>query len=87
MATVEIYTREHCGYCTRAKEVLDSQGYHYQEIHVTNAAQKAEMIERSGGRTFPQVLIDGRAVGGCTELMALDQSGELKKLLSKEGES
>lgn len=87
MVSVEIYTREHCGYCTRAKEVLDKQGCHYKEIKVTNAAQKSEMIERSGGRTFPQVFISGRAIGGCTELMALDQSGELKKLLSKEGES
>jgi glutaredoxin 3 len=84
MAKVEIYTRAFCGYCTRAKALLDAKGVDYQEYDLTmGGPQRAEMIERSGGRTtYPQIIIDGQAVGGSDDLAALERSGKLDQLLA-----
>jgi glutaredoxin 3 len=83
MAKVEIYTRAFCGYCSRAVALLKSKGVDFEEIDAgMNAQKKAEMVERSGGRTtFPQIFIDGAHIGGCDDLMALDRRGELDPLL------
>ena len=80
---VEIYTRAFCGYCYRAKRLLDSKGIEYQEHEVFfSGAEKQEMIQRSGGRTtVPQIFIDGRHIGGCTDLMELESRGKLDELL------
>ena len=84
MAKVEIYTREFCGYCTRAKALLDSKGADYEEYDLTmGGPKKQEMVARSGGRTtFPQVFIDGEHVGGSDDLAALERSGKLDELLA-----
>ena len=83
MAKVEIYTTFFCPFCWRAKSLLKKKGVAFEEIDVDgNAALRAEMTERSGGgRTVPQIFIDGRAVGGSDELAALEASGELDRLL------
>lgn len=83
MAHVEIYTRAFCGYCARAKALLQEKGVDFEEYDLSmGGPQRAEMIERSGGRaTFPQIFIDGTHVGGCDDLMALEQSGKLDTLL------
>ena len=83
MAKVEIYTSPFCGYCFRAKRLLDSKGVSFEDYDVMmDAAKREEMVERAGGRsTVPQIFIDGRHIGGCDELHALDKSGKLDPLL------
>ncbi len=83
MPKVEIYTRAFCGYCFRAKRLLDSKGIDYEEREIGfGGPDREEMIQRAKGRTtVPQIFIDGRHVGGCDDLYALDGRGELDKLL------
>ena len=82
---VEIYTSWGCGYCLRAKALLDAKGVDYAEYDVTmGGPRKAEMRERApGAMTVPQILIDGRPVGGSDELRALDLAGKLDPLLGR----
>ena len=83
MAEVVIYSSPFCGYCARAKQLLDGKGASYHDIDVmADPKRKPEMIERAGGRTtVPQIFIDGRHVGGCDDLHALDAAGKLDPLL------
>ena len=83
MADVTIYTRQFCPYCTRAVSLLKSKNVNFNEIDAgMDAQKKAEMVERSGGgRTFPQIFIGDKHVGGCDDMMALERSGTLDSLL------
>jgi glutaredoxin 3 len=83
MAKVEIYSSMLCGFCYRAKKLLEQKGVDFTEIDVmVNPKRRSEMIERSGGRTsVPQIFIDDRHVGGCDELFALESSRKLDALL------
>jgi glutaredoxin 3 len=83
MAKIEIYTKAFCGYCARAKALLDRKGADYQELDVTmDRAGFDAMVERAnGGRTVPQIFIDGRHVGGSDDLAALEAKGQLDALL------
>ncbi|HYJ52316.1 MAG TPA: glutaredoxin 3 [Allosphingosinicella sp.] len=83
MALVEIYTRAFCGYCTRAKRLLDEKGVAYDEVDVgADAGKRAEMIQRANGRTtVPQIFIGGRHVGGSDDLHALEHGGKLDAML------
>ena len=87
MPKIEIYTQAFCGYCDRAKRLLDRKGVAYQEIDVMmEPARRREMIQRANGRaTTPQIFIDDRSVGGCDDLMALDAAGRLDALLGVAG--
>ncbi|KAA5803678.1 glutaredoxin 3 [Alkalicaulis satelles] len=80
---VTIYTRPFCSYCARAVDLLKKKGVAFEEIEAGfDPAAKAEMIARAGGaRTFPQIFIAERHVGGCDDMMALEQAGELDALL------
>ena len=84
MAALVIYTKPGCPYCSRAKALLERKGADYQEIVASNdPALKAEMVEKSGGKaTFPQIFIDGKHVGGCDDIHALDARGGLDPLLA-----
>ena len=84
MADVTIYTRQFCPYCTRAVSLLKSKNINFNEIDAgMDVQKKAEMVERSGGgRTFPQIFIGDKHIGGCDDMMALEQSGELDSLLA-----
>ena len=84
MATVEIYTKFLCPYCTRAKRLLDEKGAPFEEIDITmGGPQRVEMIQRANGRTtVPQIFIDGRHIGGSDDLAALDRAGGLDPLLA-----
>ena len=84
MPRVEIYTKSFCGYCFRAKRLLDSKGIAYEEHEVHfGGPERQEMIQRSGGRTtVPQIFIDGRHIGGCDELLELESRGKLDELLA-----
>ncbi|MBL4916870.1 glutaredoxin 3 [Szabonella alba] len=83
MKTVEIYTSPFCGYCHAAKRLLTSKSVAFTEIDVmADPAQRAEMTRRSnGGRTVPQIFIDGQPIGGSDDLHALDRAGRLDALL------
>ena len=82
MATVEIYTKASCGYCVRAKRMLDMKKIAYREIAVdSGGAPREEMLQRANGRsTVPQIFIDGRHIGGCDDLMSLEYDGKLDAL-------
>ena len=82
MARIEVYTTQSCPYCVRAKRLLQERGLAYEEFDVgDDAALRARIVERSGGRrTVPQIFIDDRPIGGYEELAALDASGELAAL-------
>lgn len=86
MTTVEIYTSPLCGYCHRAKALFSKKGVAYTEIDVLSTPGARQEMERrsGGGRTVPQVFIDGRAVGGSDRLAELDRMGELDPLLGIE---
>jgi glutaredoxin 3 len=81
---VIVYTTPFCGYCGAAKRLLVTKGAQFTEIDVMfESERRNEMIERSGGRrTVPQIFIDGRHIGGFDDLNALDQAGELDRLLA-----
>ena len=82
---VEIYTKIYCGYCYRAKRLLDSKGVGYAEYDITlGGAKRAEMLERKPDAfTVPQIFIDGVAVGGSDELARLEREGKLDGLLGQ----
>ena len=84
MANVTIYTRQGCGYCSRAKALLGQKDVAFVEHDATgNAELRQEMIQKSlGGSTFPQIFINDRHVGGCDDLFALDRSGQLDPMLA-----
>jgi glutaredoxin 3 len=83
MAKIEIYTRPWCGYCARAKALLQRKGQEFTEFDLeSEPAREAEMVVRAGGATaVPQIFIDGRHVGGSDNLHALDRQGKLDPLL------
>jgi glutaredoxin 3 len=83
MPKIEIYTQPFCGYCYRAKKLLDDKGVAYEEIDVMeNPSRRSEMVERAGGRTStPQIFIDGVGIGGSDDMAAMNRKGELDKLL------
>ncbi|MBR7653562.1 glutaredoxin 3 [Ochrobactrum oryzae] len=86
MVDVTIYTRIGCPYCTRAKALLARKGVEFHEIDAGAAPElRAEMQERSGRNTFPQIFVGSVHVGGCDDLFALEDQGKLDSLL-KTGE-
>jgi glutaredoxin 3 len=88
VARIEMYTSPLCGFCHAARRLLTQKDVDVTEIDVmAEPTRKVEMIERADGRrTVPQIFIDGRGIGGCDELYALERSGELDRLLAGEGE-
>ena len=84
MAKIEVYTQQFCPYCARALGLLRKKGVVFEEKHAPNGSDnRKEAVARSGGQTtVPQVFIDGRHIGGCDDLMALDRQGGLAPLLA-----
>lgn len=81
-AEVTVYLSQSCFYCIRAQRLLDGKGVRYTPIVVDGQAELwDEMEARSGRNTVPQIFIGQRAIGGFTDLRALDQSGQLDALL------
>jgi glutaredoxin 3 len=83
VAKVEIYTKTFCGFCVRARHLLESKGVKFDEYVIDGGGPKREeMIQRANGRTtVPQIFIDGRHVGGCNDLYGLEREGKLDELL------
>jgi glutaredoxin 3 len=79
---VEIYVKTTCGYCWRAKHLLETKGVEYKEIVVDfGGPDKETMIQRANGRmTVPQIFIGDRHIGGCDDLFALERAGRLDEL-------
>ena len=83
MARIQMYTTRWCGYCVRAKTLLDSKGLEYDEVSLDeDPAFRAKLRDLTGGWTVPQILIDDRPIGGYTELWRLDREGALDELLA-----
>jgi glutaredoxin 3 len=78
MARIRVYSTRWCGYCVRAKALLESRGIEYEEISLdSDPAFRRKLFDLTGGWTVPQILIDGRPIGGYTELWRLDRDGRL----------
>jgi glutaredoxin 3 len=78
-----MYTTRWCGYCIRAKALLDARGLEYDEIDLgDDPAFRARLNELTGGWTVPQIVIGDRLIGGYTELRRLDRDGRLAELLA-----
>lgn len=83
MARIQIYTTRWCGYCVRAKTLLEGKGIPYEEIAVDDdPAFRQRLLDLTGGWTVPQILIDGEPIGGYTELWRLEQTGALDARLA-----
>ncbi|AGB37167.1 FAD-dependent oxidoreductase [Natronococcus occultus] len=80
---VEIYTKDQCPYCDKAKDLFDSKGVEYETYNVTGDDELfEEMVERADGRkTAPEVFIDDELIGGWDQTSALDETGELDEKL------
>jgi glutaredoxin 3 len=78
---ITIYTSPWCGYCRRAKKLLQDKNLVFTEIDVGGDGDlRDQMMARSGRDTVPQIFIGEQHVGGCDELYALDRSGELDRI-------
>jgi glutaredoxin 3 len=83
-AKVEIYATGWCPYCSRARQLLADKGVEFEEIDVdARPGAREEMIARSGRRTVPQIFINQTPIGGCDDLIALDEAGGLEPLLQE----
>ncbi len=80
---IEIYTKEMCSYCIRAKNLLKLKNVDFEEINLDTQPEKAaEMISRAQKRTVPQIFIDNIHIGGCDDLYELESNGKLNSILS-----
>jgi glutaredoxin 3 len=83
---VTLYVTDWCPYCSRAKNLLTEKSVKFSEINVDDEPKFREaMFARSGRRTVPQIFIGEKHVGGCDDLLALEQSGELDRLIQGAG--
>ncbi|MBV9819083.1 MAG: glutaredoxin 3 [Solirubrobacterales bacterium] len=83
MKSITMYTTEACPFCRSAKALLAKRKIDYQEINLARDPDgRAELTERTGMVTFPQIVIDGETLGGFQELMAADRAGRLSGLLA-----
>jgi glutaredoxin 3 len=83
MERVTIYTTRWCGYCVRAKTLLDSRGISYEDVRLDeDDGFRDTLFELTGGWTLPQIVIDGEPIGGYAELWRLDRSGALAERLA-----
>ena len=85
MPKVQIYTTRICPYCVSAKALLKRKGVAYEEIDVeTDDAKREWLVEATGQRTVPQIFVDGRSLGGFSDIDALDKAGRLDPILRGE---
>ena len=85
MPKVQLYSKQQCPFCVRAKALLAKKGVAYEEIDVEHdEAKRTWLVEASGQRTVPQIFVDGRSLGGFAEIDVLDQQGKLDSILRGE---
>ena len=81
MARVRLYTTRWCGFCVRAKALLEQRGIEYEEIPLDDdPAFRQTIFDLTGRWTVPQIFVDDKPIGGYVELWRLDQASELEKL-------
>ena len=83
MKPIRVYTTHWCGYCVRAKALLQSRGLEYEEVSLDDdPAFRQKLFDLTGGWTVPQIVIGDEPIGGYTELWRLDKSGQLERKLA-----
>ncbi len=83
MAQITVYTTEPCSFCARVKALLAQRGVVYEEINLSkDPVGRAELVERTGMLSFPQVVIGDEVIGGFRETLEADRSGRLRELLA-----
>jgi glutaredoxin 3 len=83
VAQITVYSGPQCPYCDKAKALLKRKNVAFEDFNVkADEVKLSEMLQKSGGRkTIPQIFIDGRHIGGCDDLYALEEAGKLDELL------
>jgi len=82
-STITMYTTDPCGFCRQAKALLQARGVDYEEIDLAKDPEgRANLVDLTGQMTFPQIVIDGRSIGGFRELLEADRAGRLEQLLA-----
>lgn len=83
MAKVVMYSKDPCPYCVNAKRLLDSKGVAYEVIDLTDKPEEMHRIKHeTGWRTVPIIMIDGKLIGGYSDMKALDEEGKLDAMLA-----
>ena len=83
MQRIKIYTTRWCGFCVRAKTLLESRGLPYEEISLDDdPAFRQRLFDLTGGWTVPQIVVEDQPIGGYAELWRLDREGRLDDLLA-----
>ncbi|WP_017903402.1 glutaredoxin 3 [Pseudomonas asplenii] len=83
MTRVVVYSSDYCPYCSRAKQLLASKDVAFEEIKVDGKPQvRAEMADKAGRTSVPQIWIGSQHIGGCDDLYALERAGKLDALLN-----
>ncbi|MCX5732482.1 MAG: glutathione S-transferase N-terminal domain-containing protein [Deltaproteobacteria bacterium] len=86
MARIQIYSKKNCPFCVRARALLDRKGFPYEEIDAEGQDElRFWLAETSGQKTVPQIFVDGRPLGGFSDIDSLDKQGKLDPLLRGEG--
>jgi glutaredoxin 3 len=81
-ARVVVYTTDPCSFCSRAKGMLQARGVDYAEVNLSKDPDgRLELVQKTGMMSFPQIVVDGRLVGGFKELLEAEQDGRLDELL------
>ena len=81
MTNITVYSTDPCSFCSRAQELLTRRGYAYDEINLSkDPAGRAELVDKTGMFSFPQIVINGEVLGGFRELVQADMSGRLEEL-------
>lgn len=84
MAKVIVYSSAHCPYCVMAKQMLERKGVDFSEVRVDlDPAKRQEMMEKSKRRTVPQIFINNEAIGGYTDMLALEKARQLDTMLAQ----
>lgn len=83
-AKIEVYSKEWCPYCKKAKAFLKSKGLKFEEIDIEAGNNYELMQQRTGGKTVPQIILDDQSLGGYDDLIELEKKGEFNKLLGRE---
>jgi glutaredoxin 3 len=83
MAQIIVYTTDPCSFCVRVKQLLTARGVEYDEVNLSKDPEgRAQLVERTGMLSFPQVVIGDEVIGGFRETYEADRSGRLRELLA-----
>ena len=83
MRKITVYTTDPCSFCVRVKQLLSTRGYEYDEVNLAKDPDgRAELAQKTGMMSFPQVVIGDEVIGGFRETFEADRSGRLRELLA-----